>query len=707
MATHLTKLQDSTTTSYDKTKTTLLGRAYQKTINDVSVIGPPLTKMLDVYTDSLASGAITPLMLCCTPNNRMFFANAVATGGLGTIGYYDFDVDTGASIYRGRIQYNVPNIATTAHVIRGFYVDDTNPSNLKIWVLTTGAVLINGGLFYVGGGNLSTADFTTTGGFMTLPMATSNAQKAVYKLENPAAQGAGFIMTAGAGIVVPIRSTDNNLNTKVYVHNGVAATHQYYCFEGATAPLLSIQTCTGATVNASPTFTLANHGYLANDPVIITANAPGGFTAAAVATQTVYFVRAANLTTSTFELSATSGGAAINCTTAVTPTIARAFGQANNMFSFKTGNLTALAGTILTANNECYAKPSHTVNSGSDCIFLATGTNLYLGKFSDLADSVTTWTSLVTSNVLGSGLDVVVPTAVLSTYSDTCDFAVFTTQTVACIAKKLINNNIIDFFGQLSNAYLESTAPTTLNFDLVAIGGLDSRDGWLFACGSNAGQRVILAYDMRSNYISDYSKVISPVIFVGNNVILDYITTIEELFDDTGSMVFYVRSGLSVNDTIFDSADGGWIQVTTATDLHQAFGPYAQCKIMFESYTTPAQLHDVIIRTDSLEEISEYWTGSVENTSLASASPCYTAFRLVKAYASTVPTLYFRAYDDAGNLVASADTATNPTLFKYSTNNGTSWFALGTIPNTAFTTEVRYEWASPVGVRVVASLKEA
>jgi len=706
MAVHLTNLQASTTTTYDKTKTTLLGRAYEKTLDGVSVIGPPLTKMLDVYTDSLAAGAITPLMICCTPNNRLFFANAVATGGLGTIGYYDFDIATGASTYRGRIQYNLPNTATTAHTMRGLYVDDTSPTNLKIWLVTTGGVVINGGLFYVGGGNLSTADFTTTGGFITLPMATSNAQKAVYKIENPAAQGVNFVMTTGAGLVVPRRSTDAGINTKVYVHHGSAPTHQYYCFEGATAPTLAVLTCTGTTTNASPTFLMTTHTFAANDPVIITANAPGGFSVATVATQTVYFVRNPIAATS-FELSATSGGASINCTTSVTPTIARAFGQANNMFVYKTGNLTALTGTLLTANNECYAKPSHTINSGYDCIFLATGSNLYLGKISDLADAVTNWTSLVTSNVLGSGLDVVVPTAVFTTYSDSCDHAVFTTQTVAYIVKKLVNNSIVEFFGQLSNAYLESTTPTTLNFDLVAVSGIDSRDGWLFSCGSTIGQRVILAYDMRSNYMHDYTKVISPIIFIGNNVILDYLTTIEAIFDLTGSMRFYIRSGTSTADSIFSTADGGWVLVTTATDLHQAFGPYIQCKIMFESYTTPAQIKDVVLSTVSLEESSLYWTGSVDNTSLGGASPCYTSFRLVQAYPSTVPTLYFRAYDDSGNLVAFADTVTNPTSFKYSTNNGTSWNALGTIPNTTHTTEVRYEWASTVGVRVVASIKEA
>jgi hypothetical protein len=69
--------------------------------------------------------------------------------------------------------------------------------------------------------------------------------------------------------------------------------------------------------------------------------------------------------------------------------------------------------------------------------------------------------------------------------------------------------------------------------------------------------------------------------------------------------------------------------------------------------------------------------------------------------------MYFRAYDDSGNLVVSANTASNPTLFQYSTNNGTSWNALGTIPNTILTTEVRYLWASPPGVSVTVSFKES
>jgi hypothetical protein len=94
-------------------------------------------------------------------------------------------------------------------------------------------------------------------------------------------------------------------------------------------------------------------------------------------------------------------------------------------------------------------------------------------------------------------------------------------------------------------------------------------------------------------------------------------------------------------------------------------------------------------------EISDNWVGSGDNTTQNGASPARTAFRLATAYATSVPTLYFRAYDDSGTLVASANTSANPTLFEYSSNNGTSWNSLGTIPNVAGTTEVRYNWATP------------
>jgi hypothetical protein len=45
-------------------------------------------------------------------------------------------------------------------------------------------------------------------------------------------------------------------------------------------------------------------------------------------------------------------------------------------------------------------------------------------------------------------------------------------------------------------------------------------------------------------------------------------------------------------------------------------------------------------------------------------------------------------------------------LFEYSTNNGTTWNPLGTIPNTVGTL-VRYTFTSPPGVDIRPGLKES
>lgn len=92
-----------------------------------------------------------------------------------------------------------------------------------------------------------------------------------------------------------------------------------------------IQTTTGPTVNASPTFTMANHGYSVGKALCILANAPTGFTVS----PTIYYVVAA--TTNTFELSATVNGSAINATSVVSNT---QFAQAESQV------FTSLGGTL-------------------------------------------------------------------------------------------------------------------------------------------------------------------------------------------------------------------------------------------------------------------------------------------------------------------------------------------------------------------------
>ena len=197
------------------------------------------------------------------------------------------------------------------------------------------------------------------------------------------------------------------------------------------------------------------------------------------------------------------------------------------------------------------------------------------------------------------------------------------------------------------------------------------------------------------------------------------INTLQQLFEATNDCYLWIRSAATSGDASFNSstlpttsASNGWTQIHQAQDLTSfAIGPYFQICVTYSILTyasnTPAQMYDVSYTVMPPTEMSDYWEGGGANTTQSGASPAYTSFRLVNAYTSSVPTMYFRAYDDFGNLVASANTASNPTSFQYTTNNGTSWNALGTIPNTTLTTELRYIWATSPGESVTCSLRES
>lgn len=695
-------LLDQITASYDKDKTTTFGKVFSKVINSNTVLGPSPNKTIDVYTDTLAGGAVIPLYIEVTSNNRMFVFSAITanTSSLGTILYYDFNTSTGDYQYRGRIQYKLPNTAATTHTIRSVAVDDRT-STFKIYVTTTGAILINGGVFSIYG--TTEADYVPIG-FTTLQPAIVTGQKGVYQLQDPSACGANSVLTTAGGMVVPYQSTDNNVSENIFVHNGTATVHQIYDFDGYVVPTIVSKTCTSPTVNANPTFALTSHGFNLNDPVVITNNCPGGFTTTTELAQTVYFIN--NPFTHTFELKATVAGASINCTTATSPTILRAFGQSLNSFYLKTGNLPALTGTLLLTNTDCYAKPSHTVNSGSDCFFTATTTNLYIGKISELTSGVTTWSSLVSSNILGNGIDIVVPTATFATFDDTLDMAIYNTQTVMFVMKKIANSQIVGAVGALSNRYMETVVNLAPQFSMTTISGVTSKLGWLFAAGSTAGQRVILATHLGSDQYFNTSAIVSPVFYVGP-ASLKNLTAFEQ--QDTDGGFYYIRSADTKEDSLFSTELDGWVAVNSEVDLSATeMKSYVQVKVMFINRgRSPCQLSEILLITNPNNEISDYWEGSVDNTTANGLSPCYTSFRLGQVYKTSVPKMYFRAYDDSNNLVVSANTIDNSSFFQYTTNNGTSWNTLGTIPNTALTTEVRYNWVSPPGVSVVVSFRES
>lgn len=677
--------------TYDQTRTTIQGRVSSKTISGQPVLGPPVTKFIDVFSDS---GLIPTGSIRATDNNRLFVCGTPTAGNIPIL-LYDFSLATGAYAYVGRINVTMPNSAATTQTIRSLRVAvDTTNTGWKLFITTVGSVTINGGTFLVN--SIDKANFTPGG--TTIPFATGNNQKAVYFLQDPANIGVGQLQIAAVG------SSYVPTSNRLYVHNGVSATHQYYVYDTAATPTYAVNTV-NVSVASPGVVTDTGHTFVLNTPVVFTSGPlPTGLTVG-----TVYFVNNPVAGVS-YELKATVAGASINTTgsPATGVTIGRAFGTTGSNFVHKTGNLPVLAGTLLTTDGEEYAVPVASpinggVLNGNDCIFLATSTNLYLGLVSQLTSGAVAWASLSTSNVLGTINQITTPTPAFATWSNILDQAIYVTNQSKFVSKKLENNVIRTITGELNNQYYEGFNPDTVSLGLVTVTALTRRDGWIFAAGGTIGQRGIIASDFRSDYSNDYSYIVTKVLN-NQNAKLRFYTTYEGLWDQTGNIKLQYRT------SGFGSISGGWIDIPGFEDLESLIigSNQIQFKISFgmqsEGSSSPAQVNELIAGTDANNGISDNWEFSDDFSD--NGVPSRTTFRLKIAYGATVPTLYYRAYDLSDALLINNNTVTNAANFDYSTDNGTTWNPLGTIPNVVGTL-VRYSFTSPPGVDIRPGLKES
>lgn len=679
-------LLDDVVSSYDQTKTTVQGRAFSKTVDGKTALGPPLNKFLDAFTDAAVVPA--PNAHYMTSNGRVFVLQLEASG-LTVVALYTLNYATGATAYVGKIQFALPDTAATTHVYRSIKAIDTGTTGWKLIVTTTGSVVINGGTFIVN--NLALADFVPIG-FPTIPFATGNGQKAVYFCQDPANTGAGHSSSniASAGSVLDLA------NNRLYVHNGVSATHQYYVFD--TSASLTYTTFAITGTESTNLINHAGHTFVNGDPVTFTALTGG----AGLTITTTYFVVSAVAGVS-YQLSATSGGAAINFTTDISAgTIGRAFGTSHASFLYKTGNLPALTGTLLITDSEDFAQPQHGPLSGFDCAFFTTNSNLYLGKLSELTTGAVTWPSLATVNLLGTSNQLVAPAATYATWSNALDRVIYSVGTVFVI-KSFVNNLIEKIFGGTNNRYFEGLSTEAIEFQpFQAITGLDVENGWIGISTGVTGQRGIFLCDLRSDSHFDYSYFTTKVLSL-DPAVLKFITTLDALYDYTGSLEIYYRT------SGFGSISGGWTAIPFADDLTAfAAGTQIQFKVLFSTIALDTSIHaqlcEFILGYESLTDNSDYWELSVDDSD--NGNPSRSAFRLKKAYASSVPTLYYRALDLTNVTLVTHDTVANTALFEYSTNSGASWTALGTIPNTVGTL-VRYTFAAPPGVDIRPSLRES
>lgn len=680
-------LLDDVVSSYDQTKTTVQGRAFSKTVDGKTALGPPLNKFIDTQTDA----GVTPVAnaMYMTSNGRIFMLGAEA-GAATPLIVYSINYATGAYSYIGRVNINLPDVAATTTTYRSIKVIDTGTTGWKVFITTTGSVVINGGTMLVN--NLALADFVPIG-FPTIPFATGNDQKAVYFLQDPANLGSLHSNSniASAGAVMDFT------NNRLYVHNGVSATHQYFVFDTSVAP-----TWTSFAVTGTESTNLINHSghtFVNGDQVVFSAITGG----AGLTVGTIYFV-VSSVAGVSYQLSATTGGAAINFTTDISAgTIGRGFGQTGALFLHKTGNLPALTGTMLITDSEDFAQPAHGPLSGFSCAFFGTTSGMYLGKLSELTSGVTTWPSLSTVNLLGTANEIVLPAPTYMGWSNVLDTAVWSTGLVF-VMKKFVNNSIDAIFGGTNNRYFEGLVGNdAVEFQpAAAIVSLDMESGWIAISNVTAGQRGIMLADLRSEAHFEYSFITSKVLDLTPSV-LKFITTIDALYDYTGSLeVYYRTSG-------FGSISGGWTLCPFAEDLTSlASGTQIQFKILFTTLgldtSIPAQLCDFFLGYESLTDNSDHWELGVDDSE--NGNPSRTAFRLKKAYASSVPTLYYRALDLTNVTLVTHDTVNNTARFEYSTNGGVSWLSLGTIPNTVGTL-VRYTFSTAPGVDIRPSLKEA
>jgi hypothetical protein len=777
-----TELLADVVSVYDQTKTTIQGNVENKTFNSVPVLGSPVTKFIDVVTDS---GIQQNGFTFCTTNNRLFIIGASIGSTAPTIAQhpillYNFDLATGASSYVGRIVVQLPVSALIPHVFRSIKViDNPTTTGWKIY-LTTSQTFTQSGQFLVN--NIGQSDFVQGASPppIQFPIAAGTDQKAVFHLGQTAISNnltgnptlgapvtfnvAGhtyvngdqcyissqvgpawtastfvvntrfFVVNSGVGTFQlsatfggaaisaaagPTSVVINQINTEIepagaildfaanrlYTHTGLSTAHQYFVRNTSVAPVYAADSGVTITAAAPGKVQIVGHGYKINDTVmLLSGTVPGG-----LALATVYFV--VNPSANDFELSATAGGTGITTSTAGLVTIGRAWGYTNSQWVHRTSILPALSGTLLLTDSENQATPVDApvnggILNGNSCAFFATNNNMYLGLLSELTAGATTWPSLTTSNYLGAIGQYIVPAAINASWSNSVDQAIVALNTVKFLTKKVINNQIDTVFGQMGIRQYEAVNPQGVEMEFLGQPqGFSNQFGWLFSVGpaTVTGQRGVIAMDLKSDIACTTSYIVTKVLdFVPTTTIKRLKATVENRDPGSQLVVFYRTSG-------FGSISGGWVMINP--DEVQAIGSVSQIQfklgvaVQCIGKSTPLQISSFAVGYDSLQEMSDFWEYSYDDSSVGSPTRC--GFRLRDTYAVSVPSaLTFRAFDLSNNLLVSESITAAPTKFQYSTDGGTTWLALGTVPNTIGTL-IRYTFTSPPGVDIRPSLRDS
>jgi hypothetical protein len=396
-------------------------------------------------------------------------------------------------------------------------------------------------------------------------------------------------------------------------------------------------------------------------------------------------------------------------------------GAASSNFTLATGTFGALGGAFFgTGNTIRCGKLGHTALSGTACLTVITTTTILAFPLSQITSGNTNMVGQVSTtltldlNKYASSVSGLTPFA--GQYDQLTDRFYMFCSNGRVLVKQIINNDPNGTIFGTNDVFKEETGSTTQPSELGGLTNISMcmQNGWLFASYSSVGQRVIEQMDVAGDQVNRLSFVLSPVTTIGYgqckglyyHKALNAKSISQIIGYRTSNFSVDPNAGLSAFFATFTFVD------TNINDLSAIFGVnQVQIVTLFSNAnpicTNASQIIEGYLLYTPINEMSDKWVGSVDNSTQGGASPAYTAFRLVSSDSGTK---YFYAYDDNGNLVASANTSANYANFSKTTNNGLTWSTMSG-PNdyssTPLTTEIRYNWSNPPGVRVTCSLRDS
>ena len=385
-----------------------------------------------------------------------------------------------------------------------------------------------------------------------------------------------------------------------------------------------------------------------------------------------------------------------------------ALGSTSDLFFHETGNLPVLVGTLLLTNSEEYTVPTTGPNAGQPCVIFHTSSTMYRGRLSELTSGATLWPSLEFANNLGNINEFVSVTTLRAAFSESTQKVILlsssSTTPATVVVKDFVENQHDLVCTILSPDNNEAISREMYKFKTpVAPIAFDSKNGYLAMISGTTGARGIYTAAFDVDDVFDTTNIISPVMDCKNEQIFRFTAGFVKPEFASPIRVYYRTSG-------FATPTGGWIQVSDDLDFGGIVSATGQIQIkinfrvLVNDSTNGLQLYSAGLITRSLNAISDNWEYSHDDSS--PGNPSIVAFRLKKAYQSSVPNLFFRAFDLSDNLYVQSQTSVDSSLFEYSVDGGVNWLSLGTIPNTVGTL-VRYTFNVSPGIDVRPSLRES